>query len=59
MKLADIEVEDLIRALGKERSAWIKLKSDENRQLTDSEKATVCILGALEHVLSDVSGRLR
>jgi hypothetical protein len=55
MKLAEIDVHQLVHALGMERSAWIKLKTEENRQLTEAEKATVCMLGALEHVLSSLS----
>jgi hypothetical protein len=55
MKLADVDVSELVRALGKERSAWIKLKTDQKRQLTEAEKATVCMLAALEHVLSNVA----
>ena len=47
----------LVRALGKERSAWIKLKTEEKRQLTEAEKATVCMLGALEHVLTSIALR--
>lgn len=57
MKLADVDVGELVRALGKERSAWIKLKTDEKRQLTESEKATVCMLAALEHILSNIALR--
>jgi hypothetical protein len=55
MKLADVDVGALVLALGKERSAWIKLKTDENRQLTEAETATVCMLAALEHILSSIS----
>jgi hypothetical protein len=56
MKLADVDVCELVRALGKEEhSAWIKLKTDQKRQLTEAEKATVCMLAALEHVLSNVA----
>jgi hypothetical protein len=55
MKLADVDIGEFVRALGKERSAWIQLKTDERRQLTEAEKATVCMLGALEHVLSNLA----
>ena len=57
MKLADLDFSEIARALGRERSAWINLKTEEKRQLTEAEKATVCILGALEHVLKDLSSR--
>ena len=37
---------------------WIALKTKESRQLTESEKTTVCVLGALEHALKRATGRL-
>jgi hypothetical protein len=55
MKLADVDVATLVLALGKERSAWLKLKTDEKRQLTEAEKTTVCVLAALEHVLNSIA----
>jgi hypothetical protein len=55
MKLADVDINEFVRALGKERSAWIQLKTNEKRQLTEAEKATVCMLAALEHVLSNIA----
>lgn len=58
MKLAEMDVDVLITALGWERSRWIALKTEENRQLTEAEKATVCVLGALEHVLKRATGKL-
>jgi hypothetical protein len=57
MKLADIEVDELVRELGIERSAWIKVAREEKRQLTDSERTTVCLLAALEHVFTKFAGR--
>jgi hypothetical protein len=51
MRLADIDVDDLARALGMERSAWVNLARDEKRQHTDAERVTICILAALEHAL--------
>jgi hypothetical protein len=58
MKLAEMDVDVLITALGWERSRWIALKTEENRQLTESEKVTVCVLSALEHALKRATGKL-
>ena len=55
MKLADIDVDELVRALGKERSKWIDAASEEKRRSTEAEKATICMLAALEHVLSNIA----
>jgi hypothetical protein len=38
MKLAEIDIDQLVLALGKERSAWVKLKTEEKRQLTEAAK---------------------
>jgi hypothetical protein len=51
-KLADIDVYELIRALGMERSAWINAATEENRRTTEAEMITICVLSALEHALS-------
>jgi hypothetical protein len=55
MKLADMDIGELVLALGQERSNWIKLKTEEHRELTQPEKTTVCMLAALEHVLSNIA----
>ena len=52
MKLADIDVDELVRELGSERKAWFNLAKKENRELRDAERATVCVLAALEHVFT-------
>lgn len=52
MRLADLEVEDVIAALRKERSAWIDAAQREGRRETEAEKVTICILAALERVLA-------
>jgi hypothetical protein len=57
MKLADLDVAELVHALGMERSQWIKLKQQENRELTEAEKVTVCVLAALEHALASAGSR--
>jgi hypothetical protein len=51
MKLVDVEVEELVRALGMERSAWIYIASKENRRHTEPERVTICVLGAFERAL--------
>jgi hypothetical protein len=55
MKLADIDVDEVIRALGKERSKWIDVATKEKRQTTDAERTTICLLAALENVFSNMS----
>jgi hypothetical protein len=55
MKLADIDVDELVHALGMERTGWINLAKDEKRHHTDAERVTVCILAALEHALKAVA----
>lgn len=57
MKLADIDVDELVRELCSERSAWIKVAREEKRQLAESERTTVCLLAALEHVFTKFTGR--
>jgi hypothetical protein len=56
MKLSDIDVDELVRELGLERSAWIKVAREEKRQLTDAERTTVSLLAALEHVFTKFRG---
>jgi hypothetical protein len=51
MKLADIDIQHLIKGLAMERSAWISVAREENRQHTDAERVTMCVLAALEHAL--------
>ena len=57
MKLADIDVDELAHALGMERSGWVNLARDENRQHTDAERVTICMLSALERVLKAVASK--
>ena len=52
MKLVDVEVEELVRALSMERSAWVDVASKENRRHTEPERVTICVLGALERALA-------
>jgi hypothetical protein len=54
MKLAYIDVDEVIPALGKERSKWIGVATKEKRQTTDAERTTICLLAALENVFSNM-----
>jgi hypothetical protein len=40
MKLADIDAYELVKALGMERSEWIKFAKEEGRLNTDAEKSS-------------------
>jgi hypothetical protein len=44
MKFADIEIHDLVRVLGQERSAWIKVATEQKRPHTEAERVTICVL---------------
>ncbi len=52
MKLADVDVHELVKALHMERSEWIKNPKDQGRRETEAEKITICMLAALEHVFA-------
>ena len=52
MKLADIEINDLIKALRSEQSAWIMIAKEEGRSHSEAEKTTLCMLSALSRALS-------
>jgi hypothetical protein len=51
MKLGDLDLNDIIDALGMVRSDWITIQKEENRRLTDADRVTVCVLAALEQAL--------
>ena len=55
MKFGDIEIHDLVRVLGQERSAWIKVATEQKRPHTEAERVTICVLAALEHALARLS----
>jgi hypothetical protein len=55
MKLADVDLEELILALGSERSAWVATAKQEGRQLTETELVTICVLHALANSLRRIS----
>lgn len=56
MKLAEVDVFELVHALAVERSAWTNVAKEEGRRLTEAEKTTICVLAALEHALSKATG---
>ena len=49
--LADVEIDELIRGLGKARSEWINVAREEKRKHTPAELTTLCVLHALEGAL--------
>ena len=54
--LGEIKLDDLVKALGRERSAWIASAAEEKKQSTEAERATICFLAALEHVFGHLDG---
>lgn len=54
MKVGEIDIKELVRALGSERSKWINAAHAEGRKSTDAETVTICVLAALENALTDV-----
>ena len=59
MKLGEIDVDELVRALGQERSAWIRVSKEEGRRHTDAENVTMCVLVALEHALGRITSKAK
>ncbi len=61
MKLADIEVDLVLRALAAERQGWLDAKKDPWNERTEEGKiatdVTICMLAALENVLKIVAGQ--
>jgi hypothetical protein len=57
MKLADIELDELVRALAAEQTAWIKAARDEGRRPTEPERVTLCMLSALRNALQRIGSR--
>ena len=48
VRLADVDVDELVKALHMERSTWIKAPKEQGRRETDAEKVTICVLAALD-----------
>jgi hypothetical protein len=59
MKLADVDVYELVHALGMERSAWLNVATEENRRNTEAERITICVLAALESALKTAASSAR
>jgi hypothetical protein len=59
MKLADVDVYELVHALGVERSAWLNVATEENRRNTEAERITICVLAALESALKTAASSAR
>ncbi len=55
MRLADLEIDNVIDALKKERAEWISVAKQESRSNTEAER--VCFLLAIERVLSTAAIR--
>jgi hypothetical protein len=50
MKLSDIEIDDVVDALEHDKAEWNSIARSENREKTEAEQVTVCILHALAGV---------
>jgi hypothetical protein len=59
LKLADIDVYELVDALGMERTALVNAAKQEGRRPTDAERVTICALGALERALKAAADKGR
>jgi hypothetical protein len=57
-KLGDIDVYELVGALGKERSALANSAKQEGRRTTDTERVTICVLQALELALKAAADKV-
>jgi hypothetical protein len=57
MRFADLEIDDVIEALKKERAEWISVAKHESRVNTEAERVTICLLLAIERVLSTAAIR--
>jgi hypothetical protein len=58
-KLADIDVYELVDALGMERTALVNAAKEEGRRPTDAERVTICVLQALERALKAAADKGR
>jgi hypothetical protein len=58
-KLADIDVYELVHALGMERTALVNAAKEEGRRPTDAERVTTCALRALERALKAAADKGR
>jgi hypothetical protein len=59
LKLADIDVYELVDALGMERTALVNSAKEEGRRPTDAERMTICALRAIERALKAAADKGR
>jgi hypothetical protein len=59
LKFADVDVYEVVDALGKERSVWVNAAREEGRRPTDAERVTICVLQALERALKAAADKSR
>jgi transposase len=59
LRLADIDVYELVDALGKERSVWVSAAREEGRRPTGAERVTICALRALERAFKAAADKGR
>jgi hypothetical protein len=59
LKLADIDVYELVDALGMERTALVNAAKEEGRRPTDAERVTICAFRALERALKAAADKGR
>jgi hypothetical protein len=59
LKLADIDVYELVDAFGTERTALVNAAREEGRRPTDAERVTICVLQALERALKAAADKGR
>jgi hypothetical protein len=52
MKLTDIDVDELVKALHGTPARGSKLRKNKDAE-TDAEKVTICVLTALEHAFAN------
>jgi hypothetical protein len=58
-KLADIDVYELVDALGMERTALVNAAKEGGRRPTDAERVTTCALRAFERALKAAADKGR
>jgi len=59
LKLTDIDVYELVNALGVERTALANAARAEGRRSTDAERVTICVIEALERALKAAADKAR
>jgi hypothetical protein len=59
LKLADVDVYELVKALGMERTALDNAAKEQGRRPTDAERMTICTLRALERAFKAAADKTR